>query len=184
MRRRVAGPRIFILAGVSIGHRGRSALGRSIAHLGLRVLVPALPHHLERLGARQDVVRVVDRDVEPVLVRLPSRHAPQHPEHHRRGRLPLFQEDENEPGAGSRVRRRGGVSARLVRTCVTRDCLSGGRRGSLRCATGKAVYHRASRARCARGEDAIRACGPGACETTKTPAAWICVIRQTRPIDS
>ena len=65
----------------AIGHPRRRF--DRIAHLGLRVLVTALPDHLERLGARQDVVRVVDGHVEPVLVRLPSRHAPQHAEHHR-----------------------------------------------------------------------------------------------------
>jgi len=56
------------------------------------------------------------------------------------------------PGAGKG--RRGGRLRDCSRACDARDCLSRGRRCSSRCATGKAVTHRASRARCGAGAEA------------------------------
>ena len=54
------------------------------------------------------------------------------------------------PGAGKG--RDGGRLRDYSRACDARDCLSRGRRCSSRCATGKAVTHRASRARCGAAE--------------------------------
>ena len=95
----------------AIGH-SRRRFDR-IAHLGLRVLVTALPDHLERLGARQDVVRVVDGHVEPVLVRLPSRHAPQHAEHHRGGPRPRLSRFGAGSGEGTRRGSPSGLFSRV-----------------------------------------------------------------------
>ena len=52
--------------------------------------------------------------------------------------------------------RRGGRLRDCSRACDARDCLSRGRRCSSRCATGKAVTHRASRARCGAATTPIR----------------------------
>ena len=58
------------------------------------------------------------------------------------------------PGAGKG--RDGGRLRDYSRACDARDCLSRGRRCSSRCATGKAVTHRASRARCGAATTPIR----------------------------